>query len=246
MRQATVVDVAAGPSLQQPHTLIFFLVAIGCLVVTVVPAFILHRDRSWERRVFWSGVLGVTVSVFFAAIPFWQQAIGMALFSLAFMTAGAYAYTPYIKIRGKTYAFWLPDSRPDLPPGGTAAPGGVAPDDDPYSGLVTARKHWWATVFTVPFFGCLVLIPADDKPWLAPAAATALVLVSFGYGYLDASAGYPIARGQRLQFVIIAIITAGAFTLLYLVGYHAGKRWPLRRKQSMQYGAHARHRNGSG
>jgi hypothetical protein len=244
MTHPNVVDVAAGPSLHQPHTLIFFLLAIGFLVVTVVPSFIVNRGRSWERRVFWSGVLGVTVSVFVAAIPYWAQAVGMALFSLAFMVAGAYAYTPFIKIRGKIYAFWVADSRPDPAPDGTAAPGSDHPDDEPapdsYEGLVTARKHWWATVFTVVFCqGCVLAGVIDKTWWLATVGAAGLVVASAGYGYLDASGGYPIARGQRLQFVIAAVITAGAFPLLYLAGYHTGKRWPLRRK-SAEYGAHAR------
>jgi hypothetical protein len=244
MTHPHVLHVAAGPSLHQPHTLIFFLLAIGFLVVTVVPSFIVNRGRSRERRVFWSGVLGVTVSVFFAAVPYWGQAVGMGLFSLALMIAGAYAYTPYIKIRGKIYAFWLPDTLSDPPPDGPP-PGRDDPHHDPapdaYEGMVTARKHWWAQIFVVAFFGCLLLIQAPDKPWwLTPAAAAALVVASAGYGYLDASRGFPVARGQRLQFVIIAVISAGTFTLLYLTGYHAGKRWPLRRK-SMEYGAHARH-----
>lgn len=240
---------AAGPSLHQPHTLVFFLIAIGCLIVTVVASVVVDRGRSWERRVFWSGVLGVTVSVFVAAMPYWGQAVGVAVFALAFMTFGAYAYTPFIKIRGKTYAFWLQDSQPDQEPGGTAVSGSAAADyhpaPDSYEGLVNARKHWWATVFTVAFFECLLLIRGDDKPWwLTPAAAAALVVASAGYGYLDASRGFSVARGQRLQFVVIAVLSAGTFTLLYVAGYHAGRRWPLRRKP-IDYGAHARRPNGS-
>lgn len=237
---------AVGPSLHQQHTLIFFVVAIGCLAAAVVPAFIVKRGRSWERRVFWSGVGGVTVSVFFAAVPYWKQAVGMAMFSLVFMAASAYAYTPFIKIRGKIYAFYLQDSLPDPSPGDLSPAGSDDPDYDPspnsYGGLVTAQKHWWAAIVAVVFFGCCVLIRADDKPlWLAPVAAVILVAQSSGFGYIDASWGHPIARGQRLQFVIISIITAGVFTILYLAGYYAGKRWPLRSKQSMEYGSHSRH-----
>jgi hypothetical protein len=226
MSAATIV--AAGPSLHHTHTLIAFIVVIGCLIVTMAPPLAGPAERPWKRPVFWSGVVGVTVGIFAGAIPYWGQAFGMAAFSLAFMIASAYAYTPYIKIGGKVHAFWRSDSGGDVPP-------------DSYQGMVTARKHWWAQVFSVPLFGCLLLIQAPDKPWwLTPAAAAALVLASAGFGYIDASQGFPIARGQRLQFVILAVITAGAFTLLYLTGRQAGKRWPWRRGRSDDYGAHAR------
>jgi len=241
MTHPNAVDTAAGPTLHQTHTVIFFLIAIGCLIVTVVPSVIVNRGRSWQRHVFWSGVLGVTVSVFFAAVPHWRQALGAALFSLAFMIAGAYAYTPYIKIRGKIYAFWLSDSQPDSLADASTPQDSGDPAPDAYEGLVTARKHWWAQLFAVAFFGCLLLIPGPNKPWWVSAVGVVgLVVASFGNGYLDASGRYPVARGQRLQFVIIAAITAGTFTLLYLAGYHAGNRWPLGGK-SIKYGAHARH-----
>src|SRR5579875_38713 len=45
---------------------------------------------------------------------------------------------------------------------------------------------------------------------------------------------------QYFHFVIISVITAGVFTVFYLGGYYAGKRWPLRREQSVGYGKHSR------
>ncbi len=62
-------------------------------------------------------------------------------------------------------------------------------------------------------------------------------------GYGDGSWNYGVARGQHLQFVLAAIITAGVFAALYLIAYRAGKQWPLRRTQSMEYRAHPRHQN---
>jgi hypothetical protein len=124
----------------------------------------------------------------------------------------------------------------------TARPRSLVSSSMVYVKSLYRRVHnWWAQVFSVPLFGCMLLIQAPDKPWwLTPAAAAALVLASAGFGYIDASQGFPIARGQRLQFVILAVITAGAFTLLYLTGRQAGKRWPWRRGRSDDYGAHAR------
>jgi hypothetical protein len=69
-----------------------------------------------------------------------------------------------------------------------------------------------------------------------------LVLLAVGAGYGDASWGYAIARGQYLQFVIASVVTVGLFAVLYLLAYSAGKRWPSRRQQSMEYRAHHRHR----
>lgn len=131
MRAANVVDVASGPSLHQPLTLIFFLAALLCLAITALPVFILNRDRNWERRVYWSGVGGLAACVFFAALPDWNLGAGMALFGVVFLTASAYAYTPYIKIRGKIYAFYLQDGLPDRSPDVTAARGSDDPDYDP-------------------------------------------------------------------------------------------------------------------
>jgi hypothetical protein len=39
------------------------------------------------------------------------------------------------------------------------------------------------------------------------------------------------------------IVTAGAFAILYLAAYATGERWPLRRKNSLEYRAHLRHWN---
>jgi hypothetical protein len=237
---------AAGPSLHQPHTLIFFLLALAFLVLATVVPMLTKRGRRWERRLAWTGILGTGASVFFAALPYWKQGIGVSLFVLAFLTAGAYAYTPYIKIRGKIYAFHVRDSLPDPPPDGAPAPGSDDPDYDPapdsYSGSVTAQKFWWMMVLAMAMcLGCII-IPVADKPWgLIPGAAATVVLSAIAFGYGDASWGYPIARSQRIQFGVIAIITAGVFPVVYLGAYAGGKRWPLCRTNSLEYRAHQRH-----
>jgi hypothetical protein len=241
-----VVDVASQPSLEQPHTLIFFIATLVCLAFAVLPQLFLNRGRSWERRVFWGGTTAALPCVFVASLPDWKLGIGASLFGLAWMIFTAYWLGPSIKVGGKTYAFHVVDSLPDPAPDGTPRPGSDDLDYDPapdsYGGLTTAKKSWWVMILTSAMCVLCVIIRADDKPWwLAPVMGTFFVILSAGFGYGDASWGYPVARGQRLQFVIIAIITAGAFTVLYLAGYSAGKRWPLRRKQSMEYRAHPRH-----
>lgn len=223
---------AAGPTVRHPHTLIAFIVVVGCLILTSVPPLTGPAERPWKRPVFWSGVVGVTIAVFAGAVPYWWQAAGAALFSLAFLTAAAYFYTPYIKIGGKIHAFWISDSGGEAPP-------------NAYEGMVTARKHWWATVFTVTFFGGGLLVPGKQPWWSIPVVTVILVTASFGFGYLDASRGFPIARGQRLQFVILAIISVGSFTLLYVAGYFIGKRWRWPSRRTLDYGAHAQRRDDS-
>ena len=47
-----------------------------------------------------------------------------------------------------------------------------------------------------------------------------------------------LARGQRIQFAILAVVTIGSFTVLYLAAYAVAKRRPLRSKHSMEYRAH--------
>jgi hypothetical protein len=240
---------ASGPSLHQPHTLIFFVLMLAFLALATVVPMLAKRDRGWQRRVCWAGVAGAAVSVFLACLPYWKLSIGAALLTVAFMTAAAYMSTPYIKIRGKIYAFHVRDSLPDPSPNGATAPGTEDRDHDPapdsYSGSVTAQKFWWLLIVTTAICVGCVLVPAADKPWwLAPGAAAMPVLAALGLGHQDASWGYSVARGQRLQFGVIAAVTAGVFAVVYLGAYGAGKRWPLRRKDSLEYRAHPRHQKG--
>lgn len=241
-----IADLASRPSFQQPHTLIFFIATLMCLVIAVFPPMFFNRDRSWERRVAWLATGAAVTCAFLATLPDWKLGIGVSLFGAGIMILGAYFSTPYIKIRGKIYAFHVQDSLPDPAPDGAPLPGSDDPGyhraPDSYGGLATARKFWWLQVPTMAMCVLCVVIKANDKPWwLAPAMATLLVVAAFALGYEDARWGYSIARGQRVQFGIIAVITAGVFTVLYLGAYYAGKRWPLRRKQSMEYLAHPRH-----
>jgi hypothetical protein len=238
---------ASGPSLHQPHTLIFFVLALACLAVAAVVPMLADRDRGWDRRVAWAGVTGAAVAIFVACLPYWKLSIAASLVTVAFMTAAAYMSTPYIKIRGKVYAFHVRDSLPDAAPEDTAAQGSGDRDDDrapdSYSGSVTAQKFWWLLVLTMAMCVGCVVVPAADKPWwLAPGAVIMLVVGALALGYEDASWGYAIARGQRVQFGVLTVVTAAAFTVVYLLAYGVGKRWPLRRKDSLEYRAHSRHR----
>jgi hypothetical protein len=223
------------------HVNAFFIVtgAVGLLLTVLASS----KNRRAGRRVFWGGALFASISAFFIAYPpDWRSGVLLSLFASGMTVFTAYAYTPYIKIRGKIYAFHIDDSRPDPSPGGTPPPGSDALDYDPtpdaYSGmgLTTAGKMWWLMVFVMG--GCAFNVVAyfhfREDPWILPLSAAFIVVGGVGFGYFgDASWGYPIARGQRVQFVIISMATLGVFTILYLGAYYAGRHWPWRNKRSI-------------
>lgn len=226
--------------------MVFFVVAMAFLAFTVIGPMLVRSNRGRERHLFWIGVIGIAVSVFCAGLPYWKQSIAMSLFALAFMTASAYRDSSYIKIRGRIYAFHAWDREPDSPPDGAAAPGINDPNDiavtNAYSNTLTAPKYWTLLILMVVICVGCILLPDPHKPWLlVPGAVTALVLLAFGTGYRDGSWDYRTARGQYIQFVILAIMTAAAFTVVYLIAYSAGRRWPLRRQDSFEY--RTRYRN---
>lgn len=213
--------------------------AIGLLLTVLASS----KNRRAGRRAYWGGALIASISAFFVFYPPDVKAgIAFSLLACFLMIFTAYSYTPYIKIRGKIYAYTVRDSVPDPSPDGTPPPGiddpGYDPAPDSYGSLATAKKIWWSMVFAMVI--CMGTIDTT-RPWHTAISVCLVVFFAIGFGYGDASWGYPIARGQRPQFVIIAIITVGVFTVLYFAAYRAGKRWPLRRKQSMEYRAHPRH-----
>lgn len=239
----SVVYAATQPSLHNPHTLAFFIGALLGLACAVVPLWT-RRDDSWQRRVYWTGIGIAILCAFLASLPDWKIGGGLALFVGGLAILGAYFNTPYIKIGKKIYAFYTQDSHADSPRDDTARSADkkprYSPPSDSYSGLASAKKFWWLLVFVVVICVFNVVTVDPNKPWVSILAATMIVLIASYFGYGDASSGYSIARGQRPQFVLISAITAGVFALLYFAAYQAGKRWPLRRKQAMQYRAYPR------
>ena len=64
-------------------------------------------------------------------------------------------------------------------------------------------------------------LPRDRTPRDHRRRLTQFLAVATGYG--DASWGYGIACGQRVQFAVAAIVIAGVFSVFYLTAYQAGK-----------------------
>ncbi len=227
------------------HINIAFVItgSIGFLLQLVAPS----NNRQRERRFFWTGFTIVAISAFFIAYPpDAKSGIIWLAFACFLMLSRAYMMTSNIKIRGKIYAFHADDSQPDPYPDDSSPPNDD-PDYDPapdsYSGMTSAGKMWTLLILTMAICSLNVVIYIVDRerPLLTFAMMALLVTLAVVSGYGDAIWRYPIARGQRIQFIIISIITAGAFTVLYLGAYYAGKHWPWRNKQSMEYRAHPRH-----
>jgi len=220
---------------------VFAVTAVLGVLLPLLPS----KNARTERRLYWIGALIASVSAFLALYP---PALGGGL-GLAGALAGvlvirAYMSTSHIRIRGRTYAFNLRDSKPEERPP-TSAKADYDPAPDSYAGFATAAKTWW--LFAVVMIGCAfivaIFVTQHEGPWYALGAAAVIVLVALLAGHQDASWGYRVARGQLVPFAVVGIATLGTFTALYALAYAAGKRWPLRPKGSMEYRAHPHLRN---
>lgn len=223
-----------------------FFVITGAIGI-VLPMLASSKNPQTERRFYWAGfVIAITSAFLIFYPPDAKTGIIFALLASFLMLSRAYMMTSYIKIRGKIYAFHVADSRPDPSPNNNPS-NESRPEDDPapdsYSGMATPGKVWTLLILGIAICSVNVVIYIVDQErlLLALIMAALLITLSAGFGYGDAIWGYPIARGQRIQFAIISIITAGVFTVVYLGAYFAGKRWPRRNQQSMEYRAHPRH-----
>jgi hypothetical protein len=243
----TPIYAASHVPADNPRVVIFVVGAFLCLAITMLPA-VVKRDVSFGRRCYWGGTAGTMVCVFFAALPDWLGGLVFGAATLFGMALAAYFTSSYIKIGGRIYAFHAADERPDPRPG-DAHPVARDPDYDPipdqYGTGVSATRIWW---MMVPGAALCVLTVAtnlghDAKIGLAIGAAIVLVVAGFGYGVMDASWKYPIARGQYVQFVLVAVVTAGVFTVSYLAGFGIGRRWPMRPKRSLERAVHPRFRD---
>lgn len=221
----------------------FIIVAVVGVLLPVVAPFDGRRSRRVGRRLFWGGFFLASASAFFVAYPpDWKSGIMMSLLACFLMLVTAYFTSPYLKIHGKIFAFHVQDSQADPAPDDAPSPSNdnrqhdSAPDS--YGGLATATKTWW---IIIPAVIICVSTVDPEKPLSTALSVGVIVVIALVFGYGDASWGYSVARGQRLQFVIVSVITLGAFAVFYIGAYCAGKRWPLRRKQSMEYRAHPRH-----
>ncbi|OBH16223.1 hypothetical protein A5710_00950 [Mycolicibacter sinensis] len=133
----------------------------------------------------------------------------------------AYAFTPYLRIRGRIYAF--------QPVHINAESKDASANLQRHELIATPAKMWWIVAGLALAFDaavCSSFLPGrerfnfhDDRELILYMLGFC-VLFSVGFGYGEAKFSYPIARGQRLQFVIATISSAGLFALLYLTSYY--------------------------
>lgn len=177
--------------------------------------------------------------------PDWKKGLGISLFFFGAMVVAAYAYAPYINLGNKTRALTVQDSAPEGDPTPKETPAVSKLDSAPesYSGIISAIKMWWLIVgiIVISAGNVYAFFAGNGEGWVAVIGVGLLVFLAVITGYGDASWKYPVARGQRAQFALAAVTTAGAFAVLYLSAYCAGKHLPVRRQHSMEYRAHPRH-----
>lgn len=198
---------------------------VGLAAAVLAP----RKNLRTGRRVFWGGTLIACVSVFLMAYPpDWKSGIGMSLLVACAMAFIAYANTPFLRIRGRVYAFSNDDRRADQPVAGRSLEEGAPrPVSEPYGAGVTAAKSWWRAVLVMAIFAfsLLMFFTRNESPWLAALTGIGVMLGAVGFGYRDALLGNSIASGQHVQFVIISVLTVGVFAVLYLSTYYVAKRW---------------------
>lgn len=188
---------------------------------------------------YWSCASAAAVFGSLAAYPPWTRALGACAFIAVVMIVVAYVYTPYIKMRAKIYSLGIQSPDPDdVTPGSASGQHDPAPDG--YSGTLTAAKMWWILVplMFISAGNTYAFATGDGEWWVAAIGVAFLLFLAIATGYGDASWGYPIARGQRIQFALLAVITLGTFTIVYLAAYAMARRRPVRSKHSLEYRAH--------
>lgn len=234
--------------MDNPRVLVFGIAALACLALTQLPL-VIKRDMGFQRRCYWGGTAGAMLCVVLAALPDWVGGVVFALVTLFGMTLAAYFTSSYLKIGGKVYAFHAADEKTDATGARKPSPAELEPDYDPlpdqYGTDVSATKMWWLMVPATALisFTMATNFGHGGKVGLAVGAAFAMVVVGAGYGVLDASWGYRIARKQYLQFVIIGLITGGTFTVFYFLGFGIGRAVPMRPKRSLERAVHPRFRD---
>jgi hypothetical protein len=201
---------------------------ISTFIGLLLPLFATRKNHGLGRRLFWSGLTVAFVSAFFIAYPpDWKSGVSLALLVAAMMLMTAYFTSPYLKFGGKVVAFFTDDAESEQRGGGEGQVTGLGGARAARDGALTsARKLWWLLVPAMALcaFNVGQYVVARENPRLAVAMAAVVVVGSITLGYGDARAGYPFARRQLVQFIVVSTITVGVLALLYSGAYAVGKR----------------------
>ncbi|MEB3069325.1 hypothetical protein [[Mycobacterium] vasticus] len=224
---------------------------VGGIVCIIIATALESDDREKIRRNrgrFWGAGCAFSSFMFVGMLPDWKYGIEAAVACGILFASMAFAYTPFLKVRGRIYAAQWRHRQAESVEDDSGPDRDRIPDS--YTGFSPAAQSWW--MLTVVCLVCLIVIYADfvahnNHVHLFGIPATIVVVyVPLYVGYWDASWNYPVARGQLNQFTMLSIMTAGIFAALYFATFHIGKRWPWRPKRSIEYRMHPRHRRQGG
>ncbi|WP_197378350.1 hypothetical protein [Mycolicibacterium mengxianglii] len=211
----TGFQAGAQPTADDPHTLVFSIAAVLCLLLPVITVGS-KRDLGWQRKVYWGSTFGSAACVFVASLPNIATGLIFVVFVLFITTVRAYFASQYIKIGGHVIAF---HSAPDPARHDDVA---ALEDDQPYSPSVSAAKMWWLMVIAVGVIGsgnmwAYVVDREDLRYGILGLGIVVAAAVLYGIG--DAMHLQRIARGQYLQFAVLALVSAGIFPVLYVIAH---------------------------
>lgn len=190
-------------------------------------------EESRRRQIFWmafsAGTLIEAVALSFRG---WQVSaeVCFAGFGAAVLLA-FFHDDSLIKIGNRRLSYMLPrQQRVTADAGDTQRP--TEPPADAYLGAVSARNHWWlvAVGTSVAAYG----IYLAGWAWQISLAVAVGVASAAMTGWGDASGGFPIARGQKVQFGIASIASFMMFALplvAYLAGYFGAQKWGVTQRK---------------
>lgn len=198
-----------------------FIIAAGLCIVAGAFLDYLKVPLESKRRIYWCLAALTMLFAVLAAYPD-PATILAAIGVMLIATVGwAYAHTPYIRIRGTVYAF--------QPLHKNAESEGDSAKLQRHEQIATPPKIWWIIAgFGLAFdvAVCSSFLPGregfsfhNDRELILYMLGFCL-LFAVGMGYGEAKFRYPIAQGQRLQFFIASVSSAGLFAVVYLSVYH--------------------------
>lgn len=180
-----------------------------------VSAVILPVNMVWRRRTYWAGwTVGAVLLASYVSDHGALPAALTGVTCLAGAALFAFYSTPFIKIGGRVWTFWISDARedPDVPP----------PPADSYVERVTASSMWW----TLAGLGLVTGGFALATGWLAPVGIMGAALLAAplaAIGHLDRKDRFPIARGRYLAFGIVVLASIPTVlwpVVVYFVAYY--------------------------
>ncbi|MBI3689344.1 MAG: hypothetical protein HY239_01290 [Mycolicibacterium aromaticivorans] len=180
-----------------------------------VAAVALPLSTKLKRRVFWSGWCGAAILCALYVSNRGATAAALTASGCVLVAAiYAFYFTPFIKIRGRVWTFWISDARedPDVPP----------PPADSYVGRVTAPSMWW----TLAGLGLITGTFALSTGWPAPVGIMGGALLAAplaAVGHLDRKDRYPVARERYIPFAIVVLSSIPTLlwpVLVYFVAYY--------------------------